>query len=116
MRTRLTLLPGNRGAKQLHEQYGEQLMCVRYRYDEQRQKRLKTVELIVGETDWLPPASQRQRNSVVSLRVAASEREIREQVKRPGGVWKTERRVWELRYGQVIKLGLEERIVAAQSI
>jgi len=91
-------------------------VCVRYRYDEQRQKRLKTGELIVGETDWLPPASEKQHDSVVSLRVAAFEREVREQVKRAGGVWKPERRVWELRYDQVVLLGLEERIVAAQSI
>ena len=116
MRTRLTLLPGERGAKQLHEQYGEQLVCVRYRYDEQRQKRFKTVELIVGETDWIPPASRRPGDRVVGLRVAVSEREVREQVKRAGGVWKPERRVWELRYDQVIMLRLEERIVDAQSI
>jgi hypothetical protein len=54
MRTRLTLLPGVRGAKQLPEQYVEQLVCVRYRYDEQLQKRYKTVELIVKEYDWTP--------------------------------------------------------------
>ena len=116
MRTRLTLLPGNRGAKQLHEQYGEQLICVRYRYDEQLRKRFKTVELIVGETDWIPPASQRQGDSLVNLRVAASEREIRDHVKRAGGVWKPASRVWALRYDQVVLLGLEARIVAAQSI
>ena len=116
MRTRLTLLPGERGAKQLHEQYGDQLVCVRYRYDEQQQKRFKTGELIVGETVWIPPAGQRPGDSVVSLRVAVSEREVREQVKRAGGVWKPERRVWELRYDQVVLLGLEERIVDAQSI
>jgi hypothetical protein len=94
-------------------------MCVRYRRyqeDEPRQKRLKTVELIVGETDWLPPASQRQRDSVVSLRRAVSEREVREPVKRAGGVWKPARRVWELRFDWVVLLGLEARIVAAQSI
>lgn len=115
MRTRLTLLPGDRGAKQLHEQYGDQLVCVRYRYDEQRQKRLKTVELIVGETDWFPPASQEPSDRVVSLRVAVSEREVREQVKRAGGVWKPARRVWELRYDQAVLLGLEGRIVDGQS-
>lgn len=45
---RLTLLPGNRGAKPLCEQHGGQLVCVRSCYNERRQKRLKTVELSAG--------------------------------------------------------------------
>jgi hypothetical protein len=44
LRTRLTLRPSQPGTKQLRVQCGERLVCVRYRYDEQRQKRLKTVE------------------------------------------------------------------------
>ena len=49
MQIRSTIHPGQRGAKKLLTQYGDRLVCVRYRYDEQRQKRLKTVELIVEE-------------------------------------------------------------------
>ena len=54
MEIRSTLLPGQNGTKSLRRQYGDQLVCVRYRYDKTRQKRFKTVELIVGEQDWLP--------------------------------------------------------------
>ena len=54
MRTRLTLHPGQDGAKRMQAQYGDRLVCVRYRYDERRQKRFKTVELIVEESDWAP--------------------------------------------------------------
>jgi hypothetical protein len=46
MRTRLTLRPHQRGAKQLLAEYGSRLVCVRYRYDEHGKKRWKTVELI----------------------------------------------------------------------
>ena len=74
------------------------------------------MELIIGETDWLPQASRRPGDSVVSLRVAAPGREVREQVTRTGGIWKPERHVWELRYDQVVTLGSEERIVDAPSI
>ncbi len=49
MRTRLTLHPGQDGAKQLCVQYGDRLVCVKYRYDEQKKRRYKTVELIVEE-------------------------------------------------------------------
>ena len=54
MRTRLHLKPGQKGTKQLLAQYGDRLVCVRYRYDAQRKKRFKTVELNVAECDWDP--------------------------------------------------------------
>jgi hypothetical protein len=54
MKVKSTLAPGRKGTKQLTEQYGDQLVCVRYRYDEAKQKRYKTVELIVDEQDWTP--------------------------------------------------------------
>ena len=63
MRTKSTLLPSDRGARQLSEQYGEQLVCVRYRYDEQQQKRFKTVELIIKEYDRKPQEKIRHSDS-----------------------------------------------------
>ncbi|MCU0493482.1 MAG: hypothetical protein MUD01_17995 [Chloroflexaceae bacterium] len=54
MRTRLKLRPGQRGTKKLLAVYGDQLLCVRYRYDEESRKRFKTVELIVDIADWQP--------------------------------------------------------------
>lgn len=65
MRTRLTLHPSQRGARQLFAQYGDRLLCVRYRYDEQQKKRFKTVELIVEESDWEPNACPRADESLV---------------------------------------------------
>jgi hypothetical protein len=111
MRTRLTLHPSQHGAKHLLAQYGERLVCVRYRYDEQRKKRFKTVELIVEESDWEPAGCQRAAESVVRVRIALPELEVRNQVKRAGGRWDPQRRVWELRYDRVVALGLADRIV-----
>ena len=37
--------------------------------------------------------------------------ELARQVKQAGGVWKSEAKVWELPLGEVIALGLEDRIV-----
>ncbi len=54
MQIKATLKPGRNGTKQLLDRYGDQLVCVRYRYDKARQKRLTTVELIVDEQDLLP--------------------------------------------------------------
>ena len=116
MCTRLTLQPGDRGAKQLHEQYGEQLVCVRYRHDEQRQKRYKTVELIVKEYTWHPEEKRAPSERTVQIRVAASERKVRLQVKQAGGIWNPQLQVWELPYDHVSALGVESRIVGGQSL
>lgn len=61
MQTRLSLKPGQKGTKKLVAEYGDRLIAVRYRYDLSRQRRYKTVELIVEESPWLPrvkPAKQ----------------------------------------------------------
>jgi hypothetical protein len=51
---RTTLRPGQKGTRELLKSYGDQLICVRYRYDKARGKRYKTVELIVDEQEWMP--------------------------------------------------------------
>ncbi len=111
MRIRLTLHPHQRGAKQLLAQYGNRLVCVRYRYDAQHKKRFKTVELIVEEGAWDPHAGKWQTDSLVPVRVTVSEVALRQQVKRVGGKWNPQRGVWEVRYDHVRALGLTDRIV-----
>ena len=112
MRTRLTLHPHQDGAKQLRDRYGERLVCVRYRYDETKKQRWKTVELIIDKSEGEPPPLLRRDDTLVALQVTAREREVRQQVKAAGGKWKPRELVWELPYGQVVALGLTGRIVA----
>jgi hypothetical protein len=54
IRTHLKLNPGQRGTKKLLAEYGDRLVCVRYRYNEAQKKRFKTVELIVEAIAWRP--------------------------------------------------------------
>ncbi len=108
---RLHLKPGQKGTKQLLAQYGDRLICVRYRYDAQRKKRFKTVELLVAERDWEPPRPRFAHDQIVGLRVAFADVAVRDQVKQAGGTWNPERRVWQLRYDRVVALGLNSRIV-----
>jgi hypothetical protein len=115
MRTRLHLKPGQKGTKELLAQYGDRLVCVRYRYDTQRKKRFKTVELIVAERDWAPPAPQFTAETIVGVRIGFAEVDLRERVKQAGGKWNRSRKVWELRYDQVVALTLEARIVEAEA-
>ena len=111
MPIRSTVYPGQRGAKKLLTQYGDRLVCVRYRYDEQRQKRLKTVELIVEEEPWTPLEAPPPADVLVPIRIALSEVTLRQQVKQLGGRWDPQRQVWEVRYAQAVALGLAERII-----
>jgi len=113
MRTRLTLQPGQDGAKQWQARYGDRLVPVRYRYDEQQKKRYKTVELIVEESHWEPSTSLGIDDRLVQIRVALPEGGVRRQVKAAGGKWNPERQVWEVRYERVVALGLTDRIVKA---
>jgi hypothetical protein len=108
----LTLKPGQKGTKKLLRRYGDKLVCVRYRYDEQKRKRYKTVELVVEEVDWEPrkvPVSP--LDGVVYVKINWGERDMGIKVKRAGGVWNPERQVWELAYERVQALGLTGRIV-----
>jgi hypothetical protein len=107
MRIRGILKPGQRGTKRLVEQYGASLLCVRYRYDEARHKRLKTIELVVEERDWSPPIAS---TAIVGVQVAFREAELQQQVRQAGGKWNPTRRVWELRYDRAVALGLKDRI------
>ena len=115
MRTLLHLKPEQKGTKKLLAQYGDRLVCVRYRYDAQRKKRFKTVELIVAEREWEPPPPRFAADAIVEVRVSFAEVELREQVKQAGGRWNCSRKVWELRYERVVALKLEARILEEAS-
>jgi hypothetical protein len=73
---------GTERHKGLVEQYGDRLVCVRYRYDAEKKRRYKTVELIVEEAAWEP---QPTPDTAMAVRVAADERTLQQQVKQAGG-------------------------------
>ncbi len=110
MEIKTTLRPGENGTKALLRQYGDQLVCVRYRYDKVRRKRYKTVELIVDESPWVPSTSYAM-DKPVFLRVGYNELELRERVKASGGFWDVRRKAWRLEFRKAIELGLEDRIL-----
>jgi len=97
--------PGQPGTKQFLEQYGEQLVCVRYRYDAQLRKRIKTIELVVAETEWWPPAERFAKDEIVWLRIGFVERPVQQRLRAAGGKWDSQRCVWNIRYDAAVKLG-----------
>ena len=110
MQARRTLVPGQKGTKKFLDHYGEKLICVRYRYDEQQRKRVTTVEIIVEESAWTPPAAPIPEPIIVGLRVGLNEVTVQRQIKQAGGKWNRQQQVWVILYDRAIALGLKDRI------
>ena len=115
MKTKRKLLPGQPGTKKLVEKFGKDLICVRYRYDAERKKKIKTVEIIIEEGFWEANVNRIPANKIVDLRVNYGEVELGKRVKAVGGIWNKGKKLWELPYKQVVALGLKDRIVNAKS-
>lgn len=111
MKTRLKLNPGQKGTKALVDIYGDTLVCVRYRYDEESRTRIKTVEIIVEKTDWTPPQPKYSDETLVPVQIAFTENELKKCAKAAGGRWNPEKRVWFIAYGKVKGTELEKHIV-----
>jgi len=112
MKTRLNLKPGQKGTGKLSAQYG----CVRYRYDEERKKRLKTVELIIEETDWEPKVAEKAVNErttlIACVRVKWGEKDLARKLREAGGRWDRNRQLWIIPHEKVSELGTDpERVV-----
>jgi hypothetical protein len=107
------IYPGQPGTKHLVSQYGARLVCVRYHYDAAQSRRFKTVEIIIEEAEWQPPVRPFQAAEIVAIRIGLDELQWRQRVKAAGGKWNPRRKLWELEYAKVRKLGLTGRIQAA---
>jgi len=102
------LKPGQHGTKHLVEQYGDTLLCVRYRYDEKRGIRLKTVEIVVEEKSYMP--SRFKDGDIVPVSVHFDELELREQLRSLRARWDTQAKLWFISYRLIRGTPLEARI------
>ena len=105
---------GKPGTKKLLEEYGDRLICVRYRYDPEKKIKYKTIEIILDKGFWDPEALEVKRNRKVEIRINYNEVELRKKIKAAGGIWNREKKVWELSYKSVKELGLKDRVVSEQ--
>ena len=115
MKTRVILRPGQKGTKKLVTQYGDALVCVRYRYDVESRKQIKTVELVISESDWTPPPVKYSDSALVLLRIGLNDKSLQEQAKAIGGRWDREKQLWYARYGCIVGTKLEKLIVVETS-
>lgn len=110
MKTQTHLKPGQKGTKRLVEKYGDSLLCVRYRHDESRGVRLKTVEIVVEEKA-CRPSSRYMDGDIVSVMVSYTEKPLQDMLKAVGGRWDPKEKVWHTTYGSIRGTELEGRIL-----
>ena len=111
MKTRLKLKPGSKGTKAMVEKYGDDLICVRYRYDEASRTRVKTVEIIV-ERKQLPPRENRIADEkLVPVQIAYGAIELGKMARLAGGKWDSDVKLWYIRYGNIKGTKLEKHIL-----
>jgi hypothetical protein len=111
MTTRVKLKPGQNGTKKYVTQYGDSLVCVRYRYDAQKRKQYKTIEIIVSESDWTPPPAKYPDSAMVALKIGFRETDLQTQVKAVGGRWDKDKKYWIVPYGCIKRTKLEKFII-----
>lgn len=102
------LKPGQDGTKRLVEKYGDTLLCVRYRFDEKREMKMKTVEIVVDERPLRKPRFK--DDDLVAVHVAFGEKEYRQQLREMKARWDGARKLWYVRYGLIRGTPLEERL------
>lgn len=113
--------PGEAGTQKLVARYGDRLVSVRYRYDPAKGKRYKTVELIIAEEDWQPPAAPAPATSMpspekphiarVPVRIRFNEKDLQSRIRSIGGLWDPRRKLWYAPVEDIKRLGLNDRIV-----
>jgi hypothetical protein len=111
MKTRRIIQPGQPGTKKLVETYGDNLICVRYRYDDQKKMMYKTIEIIIEEKPGQIDNQKIPKYKIMDIRIGFNEVELRSRIKKCGGKWDASKKVWQLAYDKVKELDLLDRIV-----
>ncbi len=108
-RTRRIIKPGKPGINKYVDKYGDNLFCVRYRYDDKTGKRVTTVELVVDEKQ---PAKRNDlpHNKKVFVEIKYNEHGLRHSIKTFGAKWNKELKLWETNYSTAKILEITDRI------
>lgn len=100
--------PGERGAIRLARDYGEQLVCVRYRTSGSGEERLTTVELVIDRA-----VIRKRTDEIVSFKIKHNEAALRREAVRRGARFDPHTRLWKLPRHEVLNLGLRHRIAVS---
>lgn len=106
-RTRVTktLWPPQAGTIKLGRQYGDSLLCVRYRHDGSGLKRYTTIELVIDEA---PVVGKQVNARLFAVHMLHAEDALIELALKRGAHWHARDRKWIMKGELVKQLGLEE--------
>jgi hypothetical protein len=96
---------GQRGAVKLARTYGEALVCLRYRENDDGTERLTTVKLVVERA-----VIQKRDDPVVAFKIKPEEIELRRLAQARGAKYDGKNFIWKLARSQVLRMGLKARI------
>ena len=97
----------------LFDQYGEDLVCVRRRYDAERETGLKSAGIIFERAPWKRSSKRLPAEKIVCIRIEYCEVESGRKMKAAGGKWNREQKVWEITYaGEAI---MSATVIAADA-
>lgn len=109
MFTRRKINAGEPGSKKYLEKYGEKLVCVRYKYDEEKSERVTTVELVESKGTGKRKAGI-PYNKKVLVKINFDEHGLRNDIKMYGGRWNPDLKLWETNYKTASELNITSRI------
>jgi hypothetical protein len=102
-----TLWPGQPGTAKLSRQYGDALLCVRYRRDSAGLRRYTTVELVV---DRGPMTTRRAQQWLYPVLVNRADAHLIAQLRTGGAQWDPMTRTWYAPGKTIQRLGIEDRV------
>ncbi len=111
MYTKRKIVPGQPGAKKWMKKYGDDLVCIRYKYDPYTHRKMMSVELAVEEQERHKNHKHIQENKLKAVRIEYGERELGKKVRAVGGTWNRQEKVWHVRWEAVKAPGLQSRVV-----
>ena len=112
----MVLRPGQKGTQKLQQEYGEALVCVRYRYDGESSRRVKTVEIIVDESEWEKPVEREPREEEgphqVGVRIPIMREDLVSTLRHKKAEYNEETKEWRMPYTVAVRMGLRRYIVS----
>ena len=97
--------PSQRGAIKISRDYGDELLCVRYRENPDGTERLTTVELIVQGV-----MIQKRDDPIVVFKIKPGETDLQRLAQAKGATYDAKIHMWNLIRSEVIRMGLRNRI------
>lgn len=103
---------GQPGTRRYLRQFGDSLVCVRYRHHADG-RRYTTVEIVVDERHGLPMTHHASLppHAMVAVRIDYADAESRAWAKAAGARWDASRKAWLMNMETAHRLGFKERIL-----